>query len=51
MTTRREFLALMAATAVMPVRLPIEQADRRAPAQRVLVIGAGWPGSARPRPN
>ena len=43
MTTRREFLALMAAAAMPRLPQP-ERLQRRGPAQRVLVLGAGLAG-------
>ena len=43
MSTRREFLALMAA-AVVPVARQVERLQRRGPAQRVIVLGAGLAG-------
>src|SRR5258705_13489785 len=41
MTTRRQFLAWMAAA---PAAAQIERLERRGPAQRVLVLGAGLAG-------
>jgi monoamine oxidase len=44
MRTRREFLALLAAAAALPAPAQLERFTRRAPAQRVLVLGGGLAG-------
>jgi monoamine oxidase len=50
MNTRREFLGLMAAALAPAVaqvaRPPVERLERRGPAQRVIVLGAGLAGLA-----
>jgi monoamine oxidase len=46
MKTRREFLACMAAAAIAPRPGQIERFERRAPAQRIIVLGAGLSGLA-----
>src|SRR5262245_18581215 len=43
MPTRREFLAMLAAAAVVPPR-PLAALQRTRPPQRVLVLGGGLPG-------
>ena len=44
MNTRREFLMLIAATALAPALRQLERLERRGPAQRVIVLGAGLAG-------
>ena len=44
MNTRREFLMWMAAAAAAPALSQLERLERRGPAQRVLVLGAGLAG-------
>src|SRR5437868_803167 len=41
MRSRREFLELMAAAVMMPAAGQVERFERRAPSQRVVVLGAG----------
>ena len=43
MPTRRQFLGMLAASAVAPVR-PLKALQRRGPAQRVLILGGGLAG-------
>jgi monoamine oxidase len=44
MNTRREFLMLMAAVTGLPGLIQLERLERRGPAQRVIVLGAGLAG-------
>lgn len=44
MSTRREFLTLMAAAAMVPSLRQMERLERRGPGQRVIVLGAGLAG-------
>ena len=44
MNTRREFLISIAATALVPALRQLERLERRGPAQRVIVLGAGLAG-------
>ena len=44
MNTRREFLMSIAATALVPALRQLERLERRGPAQRVVVLGAGLAG-------
>jgi monoamine oxidase len=44
MTTRREFLVYLAGLAASPALAQVERLERRGPAQRVIVLGAGLAG-------
>jgi monoamine oxidase len=44
MSTRREFLAMLAAAAVLPARAQLQRFTRRGPSERVIVLGGGLAG-------